>query len=257
MFVVRFASLKTISLGSLILFILWGGISCKKSEDNILKPNISITGRLVTNCENPMPVANKLLILETGRGIFDIDHYLFCEGGYKEVAKTFTNANGEFEFIYDKQRCIKVLQISIQDTTGKNSRHLPLVSYLRANKNDAIGGVYLATTKNYRYKIKTQQPYTANDTLFYNLKYTGYRQTLDSTYSFKAGPFTDGQLLSGFGFSGDSKIHDGILAGADDRYNTEIRWVLKKNGVRFKSGYSKMLFTDACEMNTVLLNFDD
>lgn len=249
--------LKGISFAMILLFLLIGNNSCKKDGDSIFKPNISIKGRLVTNCDNPMPVANKLLILETSRGNFDFERYLFCEGGYKEVAKTFTNDNGEFEFIYDKQRCLNILQISIQDTTGKNRFHLPLVTYVRANKSDDIGNAYLATTKSYRYKIKTKNTFTSSDTLYYNLKYSGSGRNLDSTYSFFAGPFTDGQILSGFSFSGDSKIHDGILAGHHDRYNTEISWILKKNGVQYKKGYSTMLFTDACVMNTVLLNFDD
>lgn len=250
--------LKNIGFAIILLLLVLGNNSCKKDNDSIFKANITIKGRLLTNCDNAIPVANKLLILETGRGNFDFDRYPFCEGGYKEVVKAYTNDNGEFELVYDKQKCLSdMLQISIQDTTGKNRFHLPLVTYVRANKTDAIGDIYLATTKSYQYKIKTKNTFTSDDTLYYNLKYSDYGRNLDSTYSFFAGPFTDGQILSGFSFSGDSKIHDGILAGHHDRYNTEIRWVLKKNGVRYKKGYSKILFTDACVMNTVLLNFDD
>lgn len=241
-----------------ILFtcLLAGTYSCKSSDDNPFITKYSVKGRLLSNCDSRTPIQHKLIYLETAHNS-GITHNLLCEHGYKEVATAYTNSNGEFELRYKQQNCIGYMQISIADTVKDGIQHLPIVTYIRGNEDATINDAYISHTKKYTYNIKTQQPYTTTDTIYYNLNYFFKDGKRDSTYSFVVGPFTNGQELNTFSFTGDKQIHDIGFALANDRYNVISIWMLKSNGLIKKSKHEKRLLSEICTDNFLSIELDN
>lgn len=228
--------------------LLFTTYSCIQREDNPFITEYKVKGRLVQSCDNPTPIAHKLVILETDHTI-----KLFCKNNYKVVSRAYTDDNGYFELKYDKQNCISPLKVSIEDPNGHPTQNYALVTYLKGNENTNLDNVYLSPTASYNYVIKTNTPYTQTDTLFYNIKYA-YEGAKDSTPMAISGPFTNGQQLTTFLQTAQRQIHHGDWALQNDRYDYEYRWVLKTaNGQITKGKTDKIIFTN-CLLYTIHIN---
>jgi len=147
---------------------------------------------LLHSCDNPVPVE-------------DVNIYLYnslkpCGGAVQTVK---TDKNGNFLFDYEATCKDNFNELSLRYDVSFSSGIL--VSRIRVNENEDLGDVHLKDNGWGVVKIKTNHPYTSSDTLFYNLSGTfGYA---GSTYSFKTGPFTDGEIIDTFNRTVE-KIHD-------------------------------------------------
>lgn len=252
----RIVSLKFILLSCLTVFFLCGTISCTSSDNNIFIKKYRVKGKLIRSCDNPTPVADMLVFLETDRS-GGIVHAIVCDHSYKEVSKAYTNSNGEFELPYVNQKCIPYLQISMQDTAKGKIKHIPLATYLKGKEDADVGDVPIHQEKKYNYIVTTGIPYTNADTLYYNISYfTNSAGFIDSIYSIAVGPFTNEQLLSQHSFSGAKKIHHGDFALENDISDIISNWIFKTNGVAKKKN-SALIVLQSCISNRVVIDLDD
>lgn len=229
------------------ILLLFTTSGCIQPEDIPFRKEYFISGRLVKSCDNPSPIANKLVILETDHSV-----KLFCEPDYKVVARAYTDNNGYFTLKYEQQNCIPLLKVAIEDPNGHPTQNHALVTYLKGKENTLLGDVQLEPKIIYNYVIKTNRPYTQHDTLYYNIeRLNGGR---DSSYAYISGPFTDGQVLSTYSESAQRQLHHGDVALNNNRYDYEYYWRLKNSaGATIKSATDKIIFRN-CVLYTITIN---
>ncbi|HYG14878.1 MAG TPA: hypothetical protein VEC12_03925 [Bacteroidia bacterium] len=121
-----------------------------------LKKNYSVKGRLLHSCDNPVPVKNFSIHLDKGGG--------GCKG---EIQRVTTNNNGDFMFDYDATCTSPTGFITLGYDVSFSSSIL--VGQIRENENEDLGDIYLKDNGFYIIKIKTNQPYSSSDTLFYDI----------------------------------------------------------------------------------------
>ncbi|HYG14875.1 MAG TPA: hypothetical protein VEC12_03910 [Bacteroidia bacterium] len=187
--------------------------SCKREGDKY-----TVKGRLLKSCDNPVPVKNFTVYLYN-------DHKSLsnpCNSG--QIATATTNENGEFELGYDKT--CRSGGISLQYDVSFSSA--TLVDGIEPKKDYNLGDIYYRDNGFYIVKIKTNQPYTSSDTLFYDITGGGK----DSSYSIATGPFYDGQVID--------TLYETVVKMLNyptTAVNESISWILKSGKTDHKRRY--------------------
>ncbi|HYG14877.1 MAG TPA: hypothetical protein VEC12_03920 [Bacteroidia bacterium] len=213
-----------------ILFIVAAATACKKDGDRH-----TVKGRLLNSCDDPTPLRGFTVYLYN-----DYRNLLnrWCNQG--QIATATTNENGEFELSYEKT-CSNG-DISLQYDINSIS-YGSLVYNIEPNKSTELGDIFRKNNGPFQVKIKTNQPYSNNDTLFYGIR----PHILDSTYKFITGPFTDGQLVDNYLIT-VWRIHN-----RSAETNHLFRWVLKSGKNSFKDELQEA-YIDPCKNNEIVLD---
>ena len=170
-----------------------------------LKKNYTVKGRLLHSCDNPVPVKN-----------VEVDLYGSCKG---PIEGATTNSDGEFLIDYEAICTHAPSLISLQyDVSFSAAR---LVTNIRANEHEDLGDIYLKHNGFYVIKIKTNQPYTFADTLFYDVT------------KFRTGPFIDGMIIDTLVKTVEKSQNSQPVASV----NLLIPWGLKNNTIYHHNKY--------------------
>jgi len=133
----------------------------------------TIKGKLLKSCDNSAPVVGQNLVLEK----YDKDN-----GKTEIISSATTDENGAYSLSYSAVGKKSYVNLNVLPQSG-------LGSYLENIPIDEDMDINIYARDNYFYiiKIKTDKPYTNQDTLFY------MQSAIENGYI--VGPFTDNQVL--------------------------------------------------------------
>jgi hypothetical protein len=190
-------------LGSLLFLT-----NCKRNHEQ----EFVVTGRIVDNCNNSLPVANASLDLHGGGS------RLLCKSNGVSV-KGKTDANGYFTLIYQGV-CPSADELTLE--VKKTGYGFVDAYYIAVNQDKDLGTLSIRENLTYKIAIETDTAYSSSDTLFYDIRPTN---PFDSSYQYVTGPFANNTVI-------DTIITEQqYLFSANPQYVTYNRWILK-NGPR-------------------------
>jgi hypothetical protein len=169
---------------TLSIFIsIFACIGCKEENEETDK-TYTITGKVVTSCDNPVPVANLP---------FELWYYSDSKRDSKQHATGVTDENGGFNISYSHTPNGFNSTLSIITANGPFGQKT-LLANIPQNKN-IISDIYTDTNYFVIIKISTVQQYTNSDTLFY------YSGSFVANEKFIRGPFYNNQIIDTLVFS--------------------------------------------------------
>jgi hypothetical protein len=149
-------------------------MGCKdENEDKVY----TITGKVVTSCDNPVPVANLP---------FELWYYSDSKRDSKQHATGVTDEKGYFSVQYTQTNGGFNSSLELILANGPFGQK-PLLSKIPQNQNLNIGNIYTDTNFYLLVKIITTRSFTVNDTLFYIAGTKDYKSLV--------GPFANEQII--------------------------------------------------------------
>ncbi len=196
----------------LALFLLIFLSACQKQNK---EPTVyKVSGRLIQNCTNPMPIANQEI-------------RMYSESTFSIIPKidkvTTTDENGNFSFGYTKVNGVNSSTTLVIDHV---LRDLPALQCLD------LGDIPLEHSASAQLKIKVENTYSSDDTLFVLDQFTNnplnYKMIM-------AGPFSDTLFAS----QTTSSLVE--LFYQEGKFFTNIAgsMYIQSNGVQVKTFYKK------------------
>jgi hypothetical protein len=169
-------TVKTRSIFTIITIMIFAIFLSNCRKDNGEK--FTIRGKLLNSCDNPEPVSGHQLFLEFSYGI---------NNKYEQIAAT-TNADGSFEFTYEKKNAMGEMTIS-----GRQANGLGTLNYLFGipiGRDLNIENLYIENNFFAIIRVNIKRITTSDDTIFYSLI-----SGTNNFSKFLVGPFTDNQLF--------------------------------------------------------------